>query len=78
MIHIKKNIVKFDNSVLRAFEEQDTATIHEAMGRRRAMESAIKPISKGREAPLRACDYSLLHLPRLYVLSPRLIKLMQR
>jgi 4-hydroxy-4-methyl-2-oxoglutarate aldolase len=47
MIHIKKNVVKFDNMVFKSFDDQDTATIHEAMGRRGAMDSAIKSISKG-------------------------------
>ena len=47
MIHIKRNAETFGNDVLELYKNQDSATVHEAMGRRGAMDSSIKPIAKG-------------------------------
>ena len=47
MIHIIKKTPIVSGEVLKAFSEQSSATVHEAMGRRGAMNASIKPISRG-------------------------------
>lgn len=50
MIHIKKNFPKPSPELVAAFFEQSTATVHEAMGKRGAMHSSIKPLGSGMKA----------------------------
>ncbi len=47
MVHILKAFYEEKNELVKAFYNQSTATIHEAMGKKGAMESSIKPISNG-------------------------------
>lgn len=47
MVHIKRNIPAKRKDLVEAFREQSTATVHEAMGKRGAMKSSIKPIASG-------------------------------
>ena len=44
MVHVKKNAPEWDPQLLKEFREQPSATVHEAMGRRGALDPAIKPI----------------------------------
>ncbi|RKL63462.1 4-carboxy-4-hydroxy-2-oxoadipate aldolase/oxaloacetate decarboxylase [Thermoanaerobacteraceae bacterium SP2] len=55
MVHIIKNVPRCDDNLLQAFAEQSTATVHEAMGRRGAMNPTIKPIARG----MRICGRAL-------------------
>ena len=47
MFHIIKNYPRFDQALLDAYANESSATVHEAMGRRGAMNHTIKPIAKG-------------------------------
>jgi 4-hydroxy-4-methyl-2-oxoglutarate aldolase len=50
MINIIKNIKSPSLELLKAYSEQATATVHEAMGKRGAMYSSIKPLYSGMKA----------------------------
>lgn len=54
MIHIKKARPCLSDELMEAYKEQDVATVHEAMGKRGAMTSEIKPIARGSRACGRA------------------------
>lgn len=45
MPHIIRDIPRCDPALLRAYEGQAAATVHEAMGRRGALDPAIKPLA---------------------------------
>ena len=45
--HVIHKIQRPDPVILALYREQSAATIHEAMGRRGAMDSRIKPIYSG-------------------------------
>jgi 4-hydroxy-4-methyl-2-oxoglutarate aldolase len=47
MIHIIKSIPIVDKQLIDAFSSQASATVHEAMGKRGALNASIKPIAKG-------------------------------
>ncbi len=47
MVHIIKTIPEIQHELINEYKDQSTATVHEAMGRRGAMTSSIKPIKKG-------------------------------
>jgi len=47
VIHVYKNYDKKRPDLIKEFLEQSVATVHEAMGKRGAMSSEIKPISNG-------------------------------
>lgn len=47
MVHIKKNIPPTDFELIERFSSHSAATVHEAMGRRGALDCRIKPIEKG-------------------------------
>ena len=47
MINIKKKTVTCEKRILEGFEQQSAATVHEAMGRRGAVDPSIKPIVSG-------------------------------
>lgn len=55
MIHIRKHAPACEPGILRGFAEQSSATVHEAMGRRGALDPAIKPIARG----MRLCGQAL-------------------
>ncbi len=55
MINIIKNVRKPAARLVQGFSEQSTATVHEAMGRRGAMHSSIRPLFSG----MRACGSAL-------------------
>lgn len=55
MVHIIKNVPRCNDDLLQAFTDQASATVHEAMGRRGAMNPTIKPIAKG----MRVCGRAL-------------------
>jgi len=55
MVHIKKRVNILDNELVNAFKCQDSATVHEAMGQRGAMNPFIKPIEK----KMRVCGPAL-------------------
>lgn len=46
-MNIKKTIPEVDDVLIQNFSRHSAATVHEAMGRRGAMDAAIKPIAKG-------------------------------
>ena len=41
MIHVRKNAESWDKALLDAFREQPSATVHEAMGRRGALDPPL-------------------------------------
>ena len=45
MTHIRRDVPRCDPALLRAYEGQAAATVHEAMGRRGALDPAIKPLA---------------------------------
>lgn len=45
MTHIRRDVPRCDSALLRAYEGQAAATVHEAMGRRGALDPAIKPLA---------------------------------
>lgn len=47
MANIIKKIPELDPTIIKAFREHSSATVHEAMGKRGAMNTSIKPISRG-------------------------------
>lgn len=47
MIHIKKNIPRPSEELVKAFARHGSATVHEAMGRFGAMNHTIKPLARG-------------------------------
>ena len=47
MVRVKKSVTCCSDAILDAFSKEDTATVHEAMGQRGAMEPDIKPMVKG-------------------------------
>lgn len=47
MVNIIKNYPRFGNELLEAYKDQSSATVHEAMGRRGAMDHTIKSIARG-------------------------------
>lgn len=47
MIHIKKNIPRPPEELVKAFARHGSATVHEAMGRFGAMDHTIKPLARG-------------------------------
>lgn len=47
MIHIRKHAPACESAILAGLAKQSSATVHEAMGRRGALDPAIKPITKG-------------------------------
>lgn len=55
MVNIKKNVPLYDSSVLEGLKMQSVATVHEAMGRRGALDPAIKPIVRS----MRTCGRAL-------------------
>jgi 4-hydroxy-4-methyl-2-oxoglutarate aldolase len=55
MINIIKNYKKPSRELISAFFEQSTATVHEAMGKRGAMCSSIRPLYSG----MKACGSAL-------------------
>ena len=55
MIHILKRGPECESAVLRGYAAQSSATVHEAMGRRGALDPSIKPIAKG----MRVCGQAL-------------------
>lgn len=46
MIHIKKNMPLVDSRLLDELRTQPVATVHEVMGRRGALDSSVKPITR--------------------------------
>ena len=51
MIHILKHVNRLTKEQIKAFQGQSTATVHEAMGRRGAIDSSVRPLARG----LRIC-----------------------
>lgn len=47
MVHVYTKVERPDRQIVEAFKDIGTATIHEAYGRRGAVDMAIKPIRKG-------------------------------
>lgn len=47
MVNIIKNYPRFGNELIVAYSDQSSATVHEAMGKRGAMDYTIKPIARG-------------------------------
>lgn len=47
MVHIKKNIPRPPEELVKAFARHGSATVHEAMGRFGAMNHTIKPLARG-------------------------------
>ena len=47
MFHIIKTIKRPPQELIKALAEQASATVHEAIGRRGAMHSSIKPLARG-------------------------------
>ena len=45
LTHIRRDVPRCDPALLRAYEGQAAATVHEAMGRRGALDPAIKPLA---------------------------------
>lgn len=45
LTHIRRDVPRCDPTLLRAYEGQAAATVHEAMGRRGALDPAIKPLA---------------------------------
>lgn len=45
LTHIRRDVPRCDSALLRAYEGQAAATVHEAMGRRGALDPAIKPLA---------------------------------
>jgi 4-hydroxy-4-methyl-2-oxoglutarate aldolase len=74
--HVIHNIQRPETAILALFREQSAATIHEAMGRRGAMDSRIKPIYSGMKvcgpAVTVRCQVgdNLMLLKALYVAKP--------
>jgi 4-hydroxy-4-methyl-2-oxoglutarate aldolase len=58
MIHIIKTVPRVPQDLLDAFRAQAVATVHEAMGRRGALDAAIKPIAGGQRLCGRAVTVS--------------------
>lgn len=55
MLDIKKNVPMYDSVILEEFKTQPSATIHEAMGRRGALNPEIKPIVRS----MKTCGQAL-------------------
>lgn len=55
MLNIRQNVPLLDKEFLAEFKEQAAATVHEAMGRRGALDPAIKPISRS----MKVCGQAL-------------------
>ena len=47
MVHILKHVRRLAPEQIQAFQDQSTATVHEAMGRRGAIDSSIRPLIRG-------------------------------
>ena len=54
MFHIIHTVPRCPDEVVRGYRDQASATVHEAMGRRGAMDPDIKPIAKGMKVVGRA------------------------
>lgn len=54
MVHIIHKIPRCSDEMVEEYRKQASATVHEAMGRRGAMDPAIKPLAKGMKVAGRA------------------------
>ena len=54
MVHVIHKMPRCSDEMVEAYREQAVATVHEAMGRRGALDPAIKPLAKGMKAAGRA------------------------